>query len=134
MHSIRRFVAASLFACALPAGAAEWLPVPGAPDLAIDTGSLLQERAQVAAWIRWWGRAPLLADPVPAGRVHRTVLRTAFDCSRRTVRVLAAHAYDSRGAPVFMSSVPGPEQPVRGDELAWAYDAVCEAARAGGRF
>ena len=134
MPAVRRFVAASLCACACAAGAAEWQPVPGAPDLSVDTTSLQQERSQVAAWIRWWGRAPLGAAPAPTARVHRTVLRTAFDCSRRTVRVLAAHAYDSRGAAVFMSSVPGPEQPVRGEELTWAYDAVCEAARAGGRF
>ena len=138
MSPARRLLAASLLACGLPAGAAQWLAVPGAPDLAIDIASLQQEHAQVAAWIRWWGRpafVPELAawDPQPT-RVHRTLLRTVFDCNRRTLRVLAASAYDSQGRPVFMSSVPTSEQPVHDADLAWAYDAVCEAARSGGRL
>jgi hypothetical protein len=128
-------VCAFLFACALPAGAAQWLPVPGAPELAVDVASLHQEHAQVTAWIRWWGRAAsvpeLAAWNGSAPRVHRTLVRTVFDCRRHTVRVLAAHAYDGQGAPVFMSSVPGPEQPLQDPELSWAYDAVCEAARSG---
>jgi hypothetical protein len=130
-------VAASLLACGLPAGAAQWQPVPGAPDLAIDVASLQQERTQVAAWIRWWGRPsflPALAARTQAARVHRTLLRTVFDCSRHTLRVVAANAYDGQGVPVFMSSVPEPEQAVRDAELTWAYDAACEAARSAGRL
>ncbi|MBC5783811.1 hypothetical protein H8N03_12720 [Ramlibacter sp. USB13] len=120
------------------AHAADWRAVPGAPDLQVDVASLQQERTRVTAWLRWWGRpawVPELASWNARGaRIHRTALRTEFDCSRRTLRVLAAHAYDGSGAPLLMSSVPGPVLPVQEAELAWAYDAVCEAARAGGRL
>jgi len=114
--------------------AASWHPVPGAPDVEVDLASLQQERTHVLAWLRWWGRPALVPELAAHGlrlpRVQRTALRTEFDCSRRTVRTLAAHAYDGNGAPVYMASTPGPVLPVQGDELAWAYDAVCEAARA----
>lgn len=120
------------------AAAATWTPVPGAPEVAIDLASLQLERTRVTVWVRWWGRpavAPELAvqrlGPV---RVNRSALRTEFDCGNRTMRTLATHAYDGAGSPVFMSSVAGPVRPVEGEELGWTYDAVCEAARVGGRL
>ena len=120
------------------AQAAAWTAVPGAPEVAIDLTSLQLERSRATVWVRWWGRpaaAPELAvQRLGALRIHRSALRTEFDCAHRTMRTLATHAYDGGGAPVFMSSVPGPVRPVEGQELEWTYDAVCEAARAGGRF
>lgn len=116
----------------LAASAASWTPVPGAPDVEIDLASLQQQRTVVTAWLRWWGRPALVPDlPLKGVRIHRSALHSEFDCQRRTVRVLATNGYDGGGAPVLMSSVPGPVLPVRDGELAWAYDAVCEAARAG---
>jgi len=66
----------------------------------------------------------------------RTAVLTEFDCGARRMRALAANAYAGGGAPLSMSSTPGPPLPVagQGDDTAWAYDAVCEAARAAGRF
>lgn len=131
------FAATIASACA-GAAAGSWTAVPGAPEVAIDLDSLQLERTRVTVWVRWWGRpaiAPELAvhrmGPV---RVNRSALRTEFDCGNRTMRTLATHAYDGAGSPVFMSSVPGPVRPVEGGELGWTYDAVCEAARAGGRL
>lgn len=119
------------------ATAADWRPVPGAADLEIDVTSLQQERTRVTAWLRWWGRPALVPElaawSARAPRVQRTALRTEFDCGQRSLRTLAAHAYDGEGKALFMSSVPGPAQPVQGAELEWAYDAVCEAARGAGR-
>ena len=137
-----RMAAARCFLLCLLAGAtvtaaagAAWHGVPGAPELEIDLGSMQQERTRVRAWLRWRGRPALLPELAAwnagAPRVHRTVLRTEFDCARRTWRSLATHAYGSEGAALYMSSVPGPVLPVRDAELAWAYDAVCEAARTG---
>lgn len=136
MDALRSFTLCLPAACALAASAAPaWHAVPGAPDLAIDLASVQQERTRVSAWLRWWGRPAfvpeLAAWNARAPRVQRTLLRTEFDCSRRTWRVLAAHAYGSDGTPLSMSSMPGPALPVQEAELAWAYDAVCEAARAG---
>ena len=141
MQAFRAIQVCALLACGLLAatvGAAHWLPLPGADTLEVDLASVQQERTLVTAWIRGWGRTPLVPEPAAwsarASQVHRTALRTEFDCGRRTVRVVAAQGYDARGTPVFMSSVPGPVQPVRDPDLAWAYDALCEAARAGGKF
>ena len=140
MVLLQRAPAAAVLACAFTAAghAAEWTPVPGAPDVAIDLGSVQQERARVTVWVRWWGQPALLPELAVHGarppRIHRTAQRTEFDCSRRTMRTLAVHAYDGAGSPVFMSSVPGAVRPVAGGELGWTYDAVCEAARTGGRF
>lgn len=123
---------------AAAAQAASWTAVPGAPDVAIDLASLQLERSRVTVWVRWWGRpadAPELAlHRIGPVRINRSALRTEFDCGKRTMRTLATHAYDGAGSPVFMSSVPGPVRPVEGQELEWTYDAVCEAARAAGRF
>jgi len=122
---------------AVPAArASAWRPVPGAPDLEIDLASLQQERTRAVAWVRWWGRPGLVPElaALPRLRVHRTAVRVEFDCAGRTLRPLAAHAYDGRGTPVFMSSVPGRPQAVRGDDLGWTYDAVCETLRADGRM
>lgn len=122
---------------AAQAAAADWRAVPGAPDVEVDLASLQQERTHVLAWLRWWGQPGGLPQPASHGvrlpRVQRTAVRAEFDCGRRTLRTLATHAYDGHGTPVLMSSVPGPVLPVQGDDLGWAYDAVCEAARAAAR-
>jgi hypothetical protein len=138
--SRRRLLAVLATAClfAGQAGAADWRALPGAADVEVDLDSVQQERARVTAWLRWWGRPPLVPElatwSARSPRVSRTALRTEFDCTHRTMRIVAAHAYDGSGAPVFMSSLPAPALPVAGADLAWAYDAVCEAARSGGRF
>ena len=134
------FAAATVSACLSSSAvlAAAWTAVPGAPDVAIDLDSLHLDRTLATVWVRWWGRpaiAPeLAADGMRRVRVNRSAVRTEFDCSRRTMRALAVHAYDASGAPVFMSSVPQAARPVDGAELGWTYDAVCEAARTGGRL
>jgi hypothetical protein len=130
--------ATATVSAAAAAQAASWTAVPGAPDVAIDLASLHLERSRVTVWVRWWGRPPfapeLTVHRIGPVRVNRSALRTEFDCSNRTMRTLATHAYDGAGSPVYMSSVPGPVRPVEGQELEWTYDAVCEAARAGGRL
>ncbi len=119
----------------LPAGAiagGQWWPVPGAADIEVDLRAVEQERGMVIAWVRYPGSEPIARGwtPAPPGRprgLHRTVLRTEFDCQRRTMRTLAAQATNSSGAPIFMSSVPGPVMPVPdADGMTWVYDAVCE--------
>jgi hypothetical protein len=123
---------------AQPAVAERWSPVPGAPELALDLGSLRQEQARVSVWVRWWGwpatvvaLSPQITRPP---RATRSVVLTEFDCTRRTLRALAADAYDAAGTPILMSSVPGPLLPLQGEELGWTYDAVCEMARNGARL
>lgn len=119
--------------CAGAASGASWRPVPGAPDIDIDLASVEFEGARVAVWLRTWGRSPLAPEAAThglrPGRIHRTALRTEFDCGKRTMRVLAASAYDSSGAPLSSSGFAGPLLPVTGGDLGWTYDAVCEAAR-----
>lgn len=136
-RTLFRAAACALAWAPLAAIAADWRPVPGAPDVAIDLASWQQERARVMVWVRWPGRGPW-AQEAPAvsargARVHRTAAYAEFDCSRRAVRALALSAYDSGGAPVFMSSLPQPWQAVAAGDLGWTYDAVCEAARASHR-
>ena len=122
-----------LWASAAFAGAPSWHPVPGAPDVAVELGSMQLERTRVVVWVRWWGRHALVPELALRGarapRVQRTALLTEFDCSQRTMRVLAVNAYDGSGTPTFMSSTPGPLGPVQGEEMEWTYDAVCEVAR-----
>ncbi|RYY95562.1 MAG: hypothetical protein EOO24_22665 [Comamonadaceae bacterium] len=135
MSFTRIAMAAAIGACtAASAQAAAWRPVPGAPDIEMALGSLQVERAQVVVWLRWPGRHPLvpeLASQAARGaRVSRTALHTEFDCSRRTMRILAATAYDAAGTALFMDSTPRPARPVEGADLGWTYDAACEAARA----
>lgn len=126
---------ASTLALGSGVAAAGWQPVPGAPDVQVDAASIQHERTKVVAWLRWWGRPAFLpATDVRAVRVHRSTVLAEFDCAQRTLRPLAANGYDSAGTAVFMASTPGPAQPVRGEELGWTYDALCEAARSGGRF
>jgi hypothetical protein len=131
-------IVASSLCGAGAATAAAWQPVPGAPEVEVDLASLQQERTLVRAWVRWWGRSALVPELTAHGprapRVQRTAARTEFDCSRRTMRTLATNAYDGGGAALSMSSTPGPVLPVKGEDMSWTYDAVCEAARAAGRF
>ncbi|TWO70639.1 hypothetical protein FN976_13855 [Caenimonas sedimenti] len=138
LRKFGRMAAAALCLGATVAAQAAWRPVPGAPDLDIELGSMQAEHSLVAVWVRSWGRHALLPDLATHGarppRIQRTALRLEFDCSRRTMRVLAANAYATTGAPAFMTSTPGPVLPVTGDDLGWAYDAVCEAARSDRRL
>jgi hypothetical protein len=140
MFSSSTPIAAALvafLALAPDAMAANWRAVPGAPDVAIDLDSFRHERTRVLVWVRWWGRPALAGETAPASpapRIHRTALLTEFDCGRRTVQVQATQGYDGRGTAVFMSTARGAVLPVQGQELEWTYDAVCEAARAGGRL
>lgn len=129
--------------CALHAAganAAAWSPVPGAQEVEIDLASLRQAGTRVTAWLRWRGRPPHalpeMVQTAGAPRVTRTAVLTEFDCGVRRMRALGANTYDAGGAPLSMSTIPGPLLPVQGqgDDTAWAYDAVCEAARAAGRF
>lgn len=128
--SIAGVLAALLPAAALAGG--QWWPVPGAGEIEVDLRAVEQERGVVIAWVRYPGSEPIARGwtPAPTGRprgVHRTVLHTEFDCHKRTMRTLAAQATNSSGAPIFMSSVPGPLMPVPDvDAMAWVYDAVCE--------
>lgn len=137
MHRRTSLIAVTSFWLAGAAGAASWHPVPGAADVEIDLASLQQEGPRVQAWLRWWGRPALVPELAAHGvrlpRIARTALRAEFDCTGRTWRTLAAHAYDGGGVPIVMSSIPGPVAAVRGADLEWAYDAVCEAARAAAR-
>lgn len=111
------------------ASAAGWHPVPGAPEVSVDLATLQQQGQRAAVWVRWWGRSALIVQDAP--RAHRSTLHLEFDCSARTVRLLAAQGHDAQGRAVYMSSVPGPVLKVEGEALAWTYDSVCEAARAG---
>lgn len=139
--SPRPFVLAVL-ACSLQAGAAHaapWSAVPGAHDVEVDLRSIQQAGTRVRAWLRWRGRPPhplpqLAAPDGAALRIARTAVLTEFDCGGRSMRALAASAYDGRGAPLALSSTPGPVLPLPGADATWAYDAVCEAARSGGRL
>ncbi len=115
------------------ASAASWHAVPGSASLEVDLHSAQPERSRVTVWLRWSGsELPLPSFTAHAPRATpawRTSVQAEFDCSRRTLRVLAASGYDRAGTPLFMSSVPGAAVPVPGGDFGWAYDAVCEAAR-----
>ena len=137
--NLRLLVRVAAIAICLSAPAeASWRPVPGAPDVDIELGSIQVEHPRVVVWARWWGRHALLPELATQGvrppRIQRTALRLEFDCSRRTMRVLAANAYASSGAPTFMTSTPEVVRPVAGDDIGWAYDAACEVARSDRRL
>jgi hypothetical protein len=118
------------------AAASQWHAVPGAQEVEIDAAAMEVHRSMVTTWVRYPGSPRLLGglDPQPGGKLrsaHRSVHLTQFDCHKRTVRTLETHAYGSRGAAIYMSSVPGPVLPLPSEEaIAWTYDAVCELARA----
>lgn len=140
---IHAFSCLALACCACAAGVAQaagWRPVPGAQEVEVDPASIRLAGLRATAWLRWPGRPPhALPEQAATGvpglpRIARTAVLTEFDCGGRSLRVLASNAYDAGGAPVSMSSIPGVSMPVRGSDTEWAYDAVCEAARAGGRF
>jgi hypothetical protein len=131
---LKQLACAATMGTCLCASAASWRPVPGASDIDVELGSMQLEHSRVMVWVRSPGRSPLVPELIAQGgrlaRVSRTAMRTEFDCNQRTMRVLAANAYDSNGGAIFMASVPGPVQAVTGQDMGWTYDAVCEAARA----
>ena len=134
---MRTLPVAFVLCAGLAAGAAAsgWQAVPGAAEIEIDAATVEVRRSLVTTWVRYPGSPRLLGglDPQPGGKLrspHRSVHLTQFDCHRRTVRTMETHAYGSRGAAIYMSSVPGPVLPLPADEaIAWTYDAVCELAR-----
>ena len=123
--------------CASSAGAATWRPVPGTEALDIDIASLQLDGAKAQAWLRWWGKPPAglvaagFGAPPPAA--HRTAAQLELDCGRHALRLLASTSFDARGRALAMTSTPAPPMLVPEGDLAWAYDAVCEAMRASGR-
>ena len=103
-----------------------WLPVPGAPDLQLDLASVQQQHNLVSTWVRSPGRSALIGAEVRLPRVSRTVVLAQFDCAARTVRALAANAYDGAGRAVYLSSLPQPARRIDDADLGWTYDALCE--------
>ena len=80
-----------------------------------------------------WAAALQAGLPQKPAAAYRTAMRLQFDCEKRSLRAIALNAYDSGGAPIFMSSVAGPVLPLPGDaDAGWAYDAVCEWGRGRG--
>lgn len=133
----RLAIAAVMWGCAVQASAApEWLAVPGAPEIRVNLGALEQDRHLVTAWVRFSGSSRVLRGTAfePGGKLpphHQRQVLAQVDCQRRTVRALGTEAYDVKGRPVYMASVPGQAMPLPADEgLAWLYDALCEVARA----
>ena len=118
------------------AATALWQPVPGAPEMQVDTGSLEAQGSLVTAWVRLAGSSQVLRGAAfePGGTLpphHRRVVEAQVDCHRRTVRTLGSQALDTRGRPVYMATVRGRALPLPADEgLGWLYDALCELARA----
>ncbi|MBA2964426.1 MULTISPECIES: hypothetical protein [Ramlibacter] len=130
---------AFILALACSGGAAsaapDWRPVPGAPDLDVDVAFVQQQGSVVTTWVRSAGTTGLAARLAGQGGIRppaqrRQVLLADFDCATRTIRAQAAVGYDAAGRLLASSSVPGPLVPIPGDEdLALAWDAVCELAR-----
>jgi hypothetical protein len=115
-------IATLLLAASLSAAAAglAWRAVPGAPELEVDLASVQVDQGVVSAWVRTG----------LAGTRARAVTHTEFDCRQRTVRTVASQWFGAGGTPLAMSSVPGAARPLgRDEDLAWAYDALCELAR-----
>lgn len=115
------------------AAAAQWRTLPGTADVAVDLASVRQERQRVTAWLRWWGRSPLVGEtPVFAAlrtRVYKTAVQVEFDCSARQWRTLGFSATDSNGLPIAMDSTPGPRVAAVDGDMGWAYDSLCEVVR-----
>ncbi|MBC5768648.1 hypothetical protein [Ramlibacter albus] len=135
MRSPAKFGAAFLLACAAAsATAAQWRTLPGTADVDVDLASIRLERARVTAWLRWWGRSPLVSEtPVFAAlrsRVYKTAVQVEFDCAARHWRTLAFSATDSSGLPIAMDSTPGPRIAAVDGDMGWAYDSLCEIVRA----
>jgi hypothetical protein len=128
-------LALALMCTAALASAAQWRVLPGTNEVDVDLASIRHERTRVTAWLRWWGRSPLVTEtPVFAAlrtRVYKTAVQVEFDCSARRWRTLAFSAVDSSGFPVALDSTPGPRIAVVDGDIGWAYDAVCEVVRAG---
>jgi hypothetical protein len=128
-------LAAALVTPMLAHGGGNWMPVPGAAVTQVDLGALRVQGSMVTTWVRHagalggWGSLNV-EPPGKQPAAQRSVLLVAFDCHRRTARTLATQAFDARGAPLFMSSVPGATVPLpANDDLGWTYDALCEIAR-----
>ena len=131
-------IRAAALALVLAAGAAgaapRWLPVPGAPDIAIDAGSVDVQGSLVTVSV---GGPPSLLRPLRdasdrnGATWHRAVLRTQFDCGHRQLRVLGLVGYGTAGQVMQASTTAGSARPVPADAAGEAlYDASCELARA----
>lgn len=123
--------AVAALACGAAAAGPSWHPVPGAPDLQLDLSSVQQQHQLVTTWLRTPGRSFLLAAEARLPRISRTVVLAQFDCANRTIRALAANAYDGDGRTLFHSTLPQPARRIEDPELGWAYDALCELRKAG---
>jgi hypothetical protein len=117
----------------LPANAADWHPVPGAPELALDLETMQMRGAAVATWVRGLPLTAIarIGVPLPPGaKWHRTLARLQLDCRSRTAQALGVLGYDSAGRLVHGSSVPGARSELAPDgELIALFDASCELAR-----
>jgi hypothetical protein len=128
-------IATSLvLACAvLQARAADWQPVPGAPDIAVDLASMETRGATVTVWVRGLPLTTVsrMAASLPVGvKWHRTLARLQLDCRSRGASVQAVLGYDGAGRLVHSSSVPSARAALPADgELGALFDAACELAR-----
>lgn len=124
----------------LAAGAAfavpSWLPVPGAPELAIDAASIDVRGSVVSVSVRG-SPSTLLQHQAAAGTGakpvgwHRALVRLQFDCGQRQMRTLGVVGYDRAGQAVHSSAVPSKTMPVPQDGvIEGVYDASCELGRA----
>ncbi|TFY97712.1 hypothetical protein [Ramlibacter humi] len=134
---MKRLAAAVLGGCAACGALAvpPWLPVPGAPELAIEASSIEVRGPVVAVSVRG-SPSQLLkrtsSDAAATGpRWHNAVLRLQFDCAQRQVRTAGVLGYDAAGKAVHSSALPSTAVPVPNDGvLDVLYDAGCELGRA----
>lgn len=123
-----------LICAAAPAVASQWRTLPGTAEVDVNLASIRQDRKRVTAWLRWWGRSPLVTETAVftalRTRVYKTAVQVEFDCSARSWRTLAFSASDSSGFPIAMGSTPGPRIAVVDGDMGWAYDSLCEVVRA----
>ena len=115
------------------ARAADWQPVPGAPELAMELESMQARGASVTVWVRGLALDTVsrVAAPWPVdAKWHRTLARLQLDCRSRSAQALAVLGYDGAGRLVHSSSVPSARQALPGEgALASLFDAACELAR-----
>ncbi len=136
MTLARACIARAALAAALlapTARAADWQPVPGAPDLALELESMQARGASVTVWVRGLALDAVsrVAAPLPVdAKWHRTLARLQLDCRSRSAQALAVLGYDGAGRLVHSSSVPSSRQALPGEgALASLFDAACELAR-----